>query len=123
MDQLWPGPNAATTPCPLGGNRSGDATFRAAVDSRKRQAPFIWSVQSQIVEMRGGEYFFLPSLTALRMIGMGNSRSDLTRPVRLLGLGFCDLVFSVTTFSVLGAGLTTTRLYTTTSGAGFRLRR
>ena len=26
---------------------------------------------AQFVEVRGGEYFFLPSMTALRMIGMG----------------------------------------------------
>jgi hypothetical protein len=25
----------------------------------------------QFVETRGGEYFFVPSMTALRMIGMG----------------------------------------------------
>jgi Dyp-type peroxidase family len=33
--------------------------------------PFIMEGIPQFVEMRGGEYFFVPSLTALRMIGMG----------------------------------------------------
>ena len=34
-------------------------------------APFICSDIPQFVEVRGGDYFFLPSMTALRMIGMG----------------------------------------------------
>ena len=63
--------NAGNDTCPLVGNRSGDAKFVLAVDPESGQAPFIWSGIPKFVEMRGGEYFFLPSLTALRMIGMG----------------------------------------------------
>jgi len=63
--------NAGNDTCPLVGNRSGDAKFVLAVDPQSGQAPFIWSNIPKFVEMRGGEYFFLPSLTALRMIGMG----------------------------------------------------
>jgi len=63
--------NAGNDTCPLVGNRAGDAKFVLAVDPESGQAPFIWSGIPKFVEMRGGEYFFLPSLTALRMIGMG----------------------------------------------------
>jgi Dyp-type peroxidase family len=63
--------NAGNDTCPLVGNRSGDAKFVLAVDPESGQAPFIWSGIPKFVEMRGGDYFFLPSLTALRMIGMG----------------------------------------------------
>ena len=34
-------------------------------------APFICERVPQFVEPRGGDYFFVPSMTALRMIGMG----------------------------------------------------
>jgi Dyp-type peroxidase family len=63
--------NAGNDTCPLVGNRTGDAKFVLAVDPESGRAPFIWSGIPKFVEMRGGEYFFLPSLTALRMIGMG----------------------------------------------------
>jgi hypothetical protein len=33
--------------------------------------PFICDRVPQLVEPRGGDYFFIPSMTALRMIGMG----------------------------------------------------
>ena len=39
--------------------------------TRKDETPFICSEIPQFVEVRGGDYFFLPSMTALRMIGMG----------------------------------------------------
>ncbi len=63
--------NAGNDTCPLVGNRAGDAKFVLAVDPESGQAPFIWNDIPKFVEMRGGDYFFLPSLTALRMIGMG----------------------------------------------------
>jgi Dyp-type peroxidase family len=63
--------NAGNDTCPLAGNRAGDAKFVLAVDPASGDAPFIWSGIPKFVEMRGGEYFFLPSMTALRMIGMG----------------------------------------------------
>jgi hypothetical protein len=34
--------------------------------------PFFCSKIPRFVETRGGEYFFVPSLTALRMIGEGS---------------------------------------------------
>ncbi len=63
--------NAGNDTCPLVGNRAGDAKFVLPVEPDSGEAPFIWSGIPQFVEMRGGEYFFLPSMTALRMIGMG----------------------------------------------------
>ena len=35
------------------------------------KCPFIVDGIPQFVETLGGEYFFVPSMTALRMIGMG----------------------------------------------------
>jgi Dyp-type peroxidase family len=63
--------NAGNDTCPLVGNRTGDAKFVLPVDPEGGEAPFIWNDIPKFVEMRGGEYFFLPSMTALRMIGMG----------------------------------------------------
>ena len=33
--------------------------------------PFVCDRLPQFVETRGGDYFFVPGMTALRMIGMG----------------------------------------------------
>jgi hypothetical protein len=55
----------------LVGNRTGDAKFVLPVNPESGQAPFVWAYIPKFVETRGGEYFFLPSMTALRMIGMG----------------------------------------------------
>ena len=63
--------NAGNDTCPLVGNRAGDAKFVVPVDPESGEAPFIAGNIPQFVEVRGGEYFFLPSMTALRMIGMG----------------------------------------------------
>ena len=77
---------AGNDTCPIVGNHSqGAATPDEA--ARKRNGPkakfvipaakdsshppFIIEGVPQFIETRGGEYFFVPSLTALRMIGMG----------------------------------------------------
>jgi Dyp-type peroxidase family len=63
--------------CPLVGNHSpgGDAGPKAKYvipsDPKTGRPPFIVEGIPQFVETRGGEYFFVPSMTALRMIGMG----------------------------------------------------
>jgi Dyp-type peroxidase family len=63
--------------CPLVGNHSagGDkgpkAKFVIPSDPKSGHPPFIVEGIPQFVETRGGEYFFVPSMTALRMIGMG----------------------------------------------------
>ena len=63
--------NAGNDTCPIAGNRKGDAKFIIPVDPKGGETPFICADIPQFVEMRGGDYFFMPSLTALRMIGMG----------------------------------------------------
>ena len=63
--------NAGNDTCPIVGNRKGDAKFIVPVDPNGACTPFIAAGIPQFVETRGGDYFFLPSMTALRMIGMG----------------------------------------------------
>jgi deferrochelatase/peroxidase EfeB len=69
--------NSGNDTCPLTGNHSpgGDAGPKAKYvipsDPKSGRPPFIVEGIPQFVETRGGEYFFVPSMTALRMIGMG----------------------------------------------------
>jgi hypothetical protein len=69
--------NAGNDTCPLVGNHaSGDghgpkAKFVIPSDPQTGRPPFVVEGLPQFVETRGGEYFFVPSMTALRMIGMG----------------------------------------------------
>jgi len=68
--------NAGNDTCPLTGNHYGGtdgpkAKFVIASDPKSGRPPFIVEGIPQFVETRGGEYFFVPSMTALRMIGMG----------------------------------------------------
>ena len=57
------------------GNHSVDARFPSKaviqVDPDGDEAPYFLSKIPRLVETRGGEYFFVPSLTALRMIARG----------------------------------------------------
>jgi Dyp-type peroxidase family len=72
--------------CPIVGNHSSGedtrdpearkrngpkAKFVISADPDAGHPPFILEGLPQFVEMRGGEYFFAPSLTALRMIATG----------------------------------------------------
>jgi deferrochelatase/peroxidase EfeB len=54
-----------------GGAQGPKAKFVIASDPKTGRPPFIANGLPQFVETRGGEYFFVPSMTALRMIGMG----------------------------------------------------
>lgn len=65
--------NAGSDNCPIIGNHpAADAPKMVIpVDPESGQLPFICDQLPQLVEPRGGDYFFLPSMTALRMIGMG----------------------------------------------------
>jgi deferrochelatase/peroxidase EfeB len=72
--------HAGSDTCPIVGNHSDGtqggkngpkAKFVIPADSLSGHPPFIVEGIPQFVETRGGEYFFVPSLTALRMIGMG----------------------------------------------------
>lgn len=57
------------------GNHSDNEKFRSKavlqVDPNSNEAPYFLSKIPRLVEMRGGEYFFIPSMTALRMMGKG----------------------------------------------------
>jgi deferrochelatase/peroxidase EfeB len=61
--------NAGSDTCPIIGNHDEDAKLVIAADPGGR--PFICERLPQLVEPRGGDYFFVPSMSALRMIGMG----------------------------------------------------
>jgi Dyp-type peroxidase family len=53
------------------GNHGGRGRFVVQGDESRTNPPFICSNLPDFVELRGGEYFFLPSITALGMIAMG----------------------------------------------------
>jgi Dyp-type peroxidase family len=57
---------------PIVGRHRKDAKFVIPGDATKGAAPFICANMPQFVETRGGEYFFIPSLTALREIAEGS---------------------------------------------------
>ena len=63
--------HAGNDTCPLVGNHADGARFVIATDAASGRAPFVASNLPQFVSTRGGDYFFAPSMTALRMIGMG----------------------------------------------------
>ena len=62
---------------PLLGNHGLDAEGRGAGrmviegDARTNTPPYFCSNMPTFVETRGGDYFFVPSMTCLRMIGLG----------------------------------------------------
>ncbi len=62
--------NAGNDSCPIIGAHSPGARFVIASPDAKTP-PFIAADIPQFVSTRGGDYFFAPSLTALRMIGQG----------------------------------------------------
>ena len=54
-----------------GADGRGDGRMIIEADPKGDKPPFFCSGIPRFVETRGGEYFFIPSLTALRMIGAG----------------------------------------------------
>lgn len=64
--------NAGAQSCPLIG-RHDPKTSKYVVPAGpgSKRGPFIDGPLPNFVEFRGGDYFFVPSLTALRLIGMG----------------------------------------------------
>jgi deferrochelatase/peroxidase EfeB len=63
--------NAGNDTCPIVGNHFEEAKFVIPADPAGDKPPFICADMPQFVETRGGDYFFIPSMTALRMIGQG----------------------------------------------------
>ena len=53
------------------GNHGGQGRFVVQGDTTPANPPFVCSHLPDFVELRGGDYFFLPSITALGMIAMG----------------------------------------------------
>jgi Dyp-type peroxidase family len=53
------------------GNHGGHGRYAIQGDNAPTNPPFVCSHLPNFVELRGGDYFFLPSITALGMIGMG----------------------------------------------------
>lgn len=64
--------NAGNDTCPMLGARS-DKANRFVIPNRPDgdKPPYICANLPQFVETKGGAYFFVPSMTSLRMIGMG----------------------------------------------------
>jgi deferrochelatase/peroxidase EfeB len=63
--------NQGNDTCPVIGNHGADEKFVIPADPHAGTPPFIATGLKQWVQTRGGDYFFMPSMTALRMIGMG----------------------------------------------------
>jgi deferrochelatase/peroxidase EfeB len=57
--------------CPMLGDHKHHKRFTIPSDPRSGKPPYIMSKLKTFVECRGGEYFFIPSMTCLRMIAMG----------------------------------------------------
>jgi hypothetical protein len=57
------------------GNHSADTRFASKavlqVEPASEQVPYLLGSIPRLVETRGGEYFFIPGMTALRMIARG----------------------------------------------------
>lgn len=63
--------NAGNDTCPVIGNHDADAKFVIPAAPNSGKPPFFCPRLPQFVETRGGDYFFIPSMNALRMIEMG----------------------------------------------------
>ena len=63
--------NVGNDTCPVIGNHGTDAKFVIASDPASGKPPFVCDRLPQFVTTRGGEYFFIPSVSALRMIAIG----------------------------------------------------
>lgn len=68
--------NTGSDTCPVIGNHppiegGPPAKMMIVADPAGQDLPFLCDRIPQLVEPRGGDYFFVPSMTALRLIGMG----------------------------------------------------
>ncbi|WP_107498112.1 peroxidase [Thalassobius sp. I31.1] len=57
--------------CPMLGNHDHHKRHTIPSDPKSGKPPYVMSKLKTFVECRGGDYFFVPSLTALRMMAMG----------------------------------------------------
>jgi hypothetical protein len=60
---------------PLLGNREGEDRAVIQGDPHLETAPHMCTGLPQFVTTRGGEYFFIPGLSALRIIGSGSTET------------------------------------------------
>lgn len=63
--------NAGNDTCPIIGNHGEEAKFVIATSPESGKPPFICDRPPQFVETRGGAYFFVPSMTCLRLMAQG----------------------------------------------------
>lgn len=63
---------AGSDTCPLVGRHKPGTAFQIPGSPDGEHPPFFCANLPQFVETRGGEYFFVPSITALRMLGEGS---------------------------------------------------
>ncbi|WP_138469424.1 peroxidase [Poseidonocella sp. HB161398] len=63
--------NEGNNTCPLLGNHGTHKLHPIASDPSSGKPPYVMSTLKTFVECRGGDYFFIPSMTGLRMIAMG----------------------------------------------------
>jgi hypothetical protein len=54
----------------LMGNHGGNGKFVIQGDRSRTNPPFVCAHLPNFIELRGGDYFFLPSITALGMIAL-----------------------------------------------------
>lgn len=57
--------------CPMLGNHDHHKRHTIPADPKSGKPPYVMSKLKTFVECRGGDYFFIPSMTALRLIAMG----------------------------------------------------
>ncbi|MFY0615964.1 Dyp-type peroxidase [Shimia sp.] len=58
--------------CPMVGEHRHHQRHTIPSDPQTGKPPYVMSKLKTFVECRGGDYFFIPSMTALRMIAIGN---------------------------------------------------
>jgi deferrochelatase/peroxidase EfeB len=63
--------NQGNDTCPLLGDHSLHTRFTIPSDPKTGKPPYVMGGLKTFVETRGGDYFFLPSMTALHMIALG----------------------------------------------------